>query len=335
MVGRHRARARHRRRCHSAPGAADQSPRRSPPGAPAPATSWSRSRRRRHLRGAAAPTRSPGSPRTRCQAPGCGCTPTSTATWPATTAASGPHRRRHDERSGIDRVRRLAAEAVEAGVTELILTGGEPFLLPDIDDLVSRLHRGAANHAADQRDAVHAVAGWSALRRMDRTRLDPADQSRLPHAGPARPAPGHRLVGRAVAGIRTAQAKGSGSGSRPPCRTSRPMRSDRSTPSSTSWALPPRTRSSAPSRTAVSPRGHRTDGRDADPGGHRHRDGVYWHPVGADHEDQLVTRDIFPLDGHQRGPAAVRRLPRTSRRRGAMVLLRVAGFPRRVATGLD
>jgi hypothetical protein len=24
-------------------------------------------------------------------------------------------------------------------------------------------------------------------------------------------------------------------------------------------------------------------------------DGVYWHPVSADHEDQLVTRDIFPL----------------------------------------
>jgi hypothetical protein len=22
---------------------------------------------------------------------------------------------------------------------------------------------------------------------------------------------------------------------------------------------------------------------------------VYWHPVSADHEDQLVTREIFPL----------------------------------------
>ncbi|MCP3760683.1 radical SAM protein, partial [Streptomyces sp. TBY4] len=25
-------------------------------------------------------------------------------------------------------------------------------------------------------------------------------------------------------------------------------------------------------------------------------DGVYWHPVGADDDEQLVTRDIFPLD---------------------------------------
>ncbi len=24
-------------------------------------------------------------------------------------------------------------------------------------------------------------------------------------------------------------------------------------------------------------------------------EGVYWHPVGADHDDQLVTRDLFPL----------------------------------------
>lgn len=33
-------------------------------------------------------------------------------------------------------------------------------------------------------------------------------------------------------------------------------------------------------------------------------DGVYWHPVAADHDDQLVTRDIFPLD---RAIAEVRR----------------------------
>jgi len=24
-------------------------------------------------------------------------------------------------------------------------------------------------------------------------------------------------------------------------------------------------------------------------------DGVYWHPVSADHDDQLVTRSLFPL----------------------------------------
>ena len=37
---------------------------------------------------------------------------------------------------GLDVVRRLVAEAVPAGVTELYLTGGEPFVLPDIGELV-------------------------------------------------------------------------------------------------------------------------------------------------------------------------------------------------------
>lgn len=38
---------------------------------------------------------------------------------------------------GRDRVRQLAAEAADAGVSELILTGGEPFLLPDLAELVA------------------------------------------------------------------------------------------------------------------------------------------------------------------------------------------------------
>src|SRR5262249_28467741 len=38
---------------------------------------------------------------------------------------------------GVERVRRVAAEAAAAGVTELLLTGGEPFLLPDLDQLVA------------------------------------------------------------------------------------------------------------------------------------------------------------------------------------------------------
>jgi hypothetical protein len=71
---------------------------------------------------------------------------------------------------GIDRIRRLATEALDAGVRELILTGGEPFLLPDIDELVAvctaalpttlltngMLFRGSRRHR---------------LQRMDRGRL--------------------------------------------------------------------------------------------------------------------------------------------------------------------
>src|SRR5262249_55293581 len=38
---------------------------------------------------------------------------------------------------GVDRTRRLVTEAADAGVREVFLTGGEPFMLPDLDVVVS------------------------------------------------------------------------------------------------------------------------------------------------------------------------------------------------------
>src|SRR5215469_15598031 len=38
---------------------------------------------------------------------------------------------------GIARVRRIAVEAVELGVSEIFVTGGEPFMLPDIGEIVA------------------------------------------------------------------------------------------------------------------------------------------------------------------------------------------------------
>lgn len=38
---------------------------------------------------------------------------------------------------GVDRVRRLVREGADAGVSEVLLTGGEPFLLPDLGELVA------------------------------------------------------------------------------------------------------------------------------------------------------------------------------------------------------
>ncbi|HEU4421935.1 MAG TPA: radical SAM protein, partial [Pilimelia sp.] len=50
-------------------------------------------------------------------------------------ARSSPHTPRRA--LGVDTVRRLVAEAVDAGVREVFLTGGEPFLLPDLDRIVA------------------------------------------------------------------------------------------------------------------------------------------------------------------------------------------------------
>src|SRR5262250_2994785 len=38
---------------------------------------------------------------------------------------------------GLDRVRRIAAEAAELGVAEIFVTGGEPFLLADIGEILA------------------------------------------------------------------------------------------------------------------------------------------------------------------------------------------------------
>src|SRR5262249_2108358 len=38
---------------------------------------------------------------------------------------------------GIERVRRIATEAAELGVSEIFVTGGEPFMLPDIGEILA------------------------------------------------------------------------------------------------------------------------------------------------------------------------------------------------------
>ena len=66
----------------------------------------------------------------RTSPPGCGCTRTSTAIWPATTAPSPPHRR-HRPRPALRLFPALSSTRLyRPGFTELYLTGGEPFIHP-------------------------------------------------------------------------------------------------------------------------------------------------------------------------------------------------------------
>lgn len=108
---------------------------------------------------------------------------------------------------GPDRVTRLAAEAAAAGVSELILTGGEPFLLPDLDTLVAactaRLPTTLLTNAM-----LFRGRRLDMLRRMDRDRLvlQVSLDSATPEQHDAHRGP--RSWERAVAGIRQAQAEG-------------------------------------------------------------------------------------------------------------------------------
>jgi molybdenum cofactor biosynthesis enzyme MoaA len=196
---------------------------------------------------------------------------------------------------GLDRVRQLATEAVDAGVSELILTGGEPFLLPDIDELVAACTAVLPTTLLTN-GMLFRGRRLEALRRMDRERL--ALQISLDSAT-SDLHDAHRGRGswdRAVAGIRTAQEEGFR------------VRVAATLPYEQSHQLAPfhefldSLGIAAQDQVirALAHRGVAEEGIELTvesliPEVTITADGVYWHPVSADHDDQLVTRDIFPL----------------------------------------
>ncbi|MEC3975859.1 radical SAM protein [Amycolatopsis sp. H20-H5] len=196
---------------------------------------------------------------------------------------------------GADRVRQLATEAVEAGVSELILTGGEPFLLPDLDDLVASCTTALPTTLLTNA-MLFRGRRLDMLRRMDRERL--TLQVSLDSATPELH-DRHRGTGswqRAVTGVRTAQAEGFR------VRVAATLEPDRII-------------DLAPFRSflddlgidredqvirALAHRGAADSGLELTmesliPEVTITADGVYWHPVSAEDDDQLVTRTLFPL----------------------------------------
>lgn len=196
---------------------------------------------------------------------------------------------------GPDRVHRLAQEAVEAGVRELILTGGEPFLLPDLDQLVASCTTALPTILLTNAMLLRGRR-MDMLRRMDcdRLTLQVSLDSATPdlhdeHRGP-------RSWERALAGIRTAQSEGFR------VRVAATLDPDRFV-------------ELEPFRLFLDDLGIDRDDQVIRAVAHRGAaetgleltveslipeititaDGVYWHPVSADHDDQLVTRNLFPL----------------------------------------
>jgi hypothetical protein len=198
---------------------------------------------------------------------------------------------------GVDRVRRLVAEAAEAGVREVFLTGGEPFLLPDLDVLVSacvdRLPTTLLTNGMLFRGARLAM-----LKRMPRQGL--TLQISLDSAT-AEPHDRHRGPGawqRAAEGIGIARAQGFR------VRVAATV-SAAEVDAAVEAAFHRMVDAMGVPRAdqvvrLVAQRGFATDGLALTvetllPEVTVTADGVYWHPVGADHLDQLVTRDMFPL----------------------------------------
>ncbi len=197
---------------------------------------------------------------------------------------------------GLDVVRKLAAEAVGAGVTELLLTGGEPFLLPDIDELVAAC-TDALPTTLLTNGMLFTGRRLERLRRMDRDRLclqisldSPTPDLHDSHRGPGSWA-------RAVAGIRLARTEGfrirvAATLQVGDIRDLEPFHAflDSLDVARDDQVIRP-----------IAHRGFADDGLELTldsliPEVTITAEGVYWHPVSADHVDQLVTVNPFPLD---------------------------------------
>jgi MoaA/NifB/PqqE/SkfB family radical SAM enzyme len=196
---------------------------------------------------------------------------------------------------GLDRVRQLATEAVEAGVCELVLTGGEPFLLPDIDDLVAACTAVLPTTLLTNGMLLRGRR-LDALRRMDRDRLTLQISLDSPTSDIHDSHRGRGSWDRAVTGIKLALDEGF----RVKVAATLPYE---------------QTHQVEPFHNFLSELGIARDDQVIRALAHRGSaehgieltvetlipevtvtaTGVYWHPVSAEHDDQLVTRDIFPL----------------------------------------
>jgi pyruvate-formate lyase-activating enzyme len=221
---------------------------------------------------------------------------------------------------GVDRIARLAGQAAEAGVGEIFLTGGEPFLLPDLDQIVAtcvaRLPTTLLTNGMLFRGSRLAM-----LRRMPRHgfTLQISLDSATPDVHNR-----HRGAGswqRAMAGVETARADG--------FRVRVAATVDASTSPADLASLHELLDSLGLNREdqivrPIAKRGSAQTGitltRDTLlPELTVTASGVYWHPVGADHHDQLLTHQLFPLadaiDQARRQYVEYRRTTHTAARR--------------------
>jgi pyruvate-formate lyase-activating enzyme/TusA-related sulfurtransferase len=203
---------------------------------------------------------------------------------------------------GLERIRRIAQEAPTLGVRELFVTGGEPFLLPDVGEIL-RVCARAAPTTVLTNGMLFSGARLETLRSLprDRVTLQISLDSPTPELHDR-----HRGAGswkRAWRGIETVRAEGFR------VRLAATVFTDADDARFRAFLDVHRVPAADRVIRRVALRGFAADGvalarADLVPEITITAAGVYWHPVGAEDEDLLVTRDILPLDASF---AAVRR----------------------------
>jgi organic radical activating enzyme len=203
---------------------------------------------------------------------------------------------------GLGRVQRITREAAELGVKEIFVTGGEPFLLEDIGEIL-------VSCAAAAPTTVLTNGMLFTGRRAESLRVLPRDriilQISLDSATPDRHDL-HRGPGtwaRALEGIQYARAQGFRVRLAATVSTDAEAEEFRQFLDQKKIAAEDRVIRRIALRGAAS-EGVAVTRADLVPEVTITAEGVYWHPVGAEDADFFVTRDIFPLS---ESFAAVRR----------------------------
>ncbi len=194
---------------------------------------------------------------------------------------------------GLARAERIAAEAPALGVTEIFVTGGEPFLLEDIGEILSAC-ASAAPTTVLTNGMLFAGRRLSALRSLPRDRItlqisldSPTPEGHDHHRGPG-------TWARAWEGIERARAEGFR------VRVAATVSTEAEAVAFRSFLDAQRIAEQDRIIRRIALRGFAAEGvalarADLVPEITITTEGVYWHPVGAQDADLLVTREIFPL----------------------------------------
>jgi len=194
---------------------------------------------------------------------------------------------------GLERVQRIAIEAAELGVSEIFVTGGEPFLLGDIGEILLAC-AAAAPTTVLTNGMLIAGKRLEALRSLPRDRV--VFQISLDSPTPERH-DRHRGEGtwmRAWRGVERTRAAGFR------VRLAATVSTDEEAEEFRRFLDAQQIEEENRVIRRIALRGFATEGvalarADLMPEITITAEGVYWHPVGAEDSDLLVTPDIFPL----------------------------------------
>jgi uncharacterized Fe-S cluster-containing radical SAM superfamily protein len=194
---------------------------------------------------------------------------------------------------GLARVQRIAQEAAELGVKEIFVTGGEPFLLEDIGDILLSC-AAAAPTTVLTNGLLFSGRRAESLRALPRDRIvlqisldSPTPDRHDLHRGPG-------TWSRALDGIQRARAQGFR------VRLAATVSTDAEAEEFRQFLDEENIAAEDQVIRRIALRGAASEGlaitrSDLVPEVTITADGVYWHPVGAEDADLLVTDEIFPL----------------------------------------